>query len=103
MLLTLSNDWHEVYTGVSLAFIRDGELIQSNFAELTRVHFRSLSLGEIESYIATGSPMDKAGAYGIQDPFGIVSIDRIEGDYYNVVGLPVASIASEINRLYINH
>ncbi len=98
MLHTLSGRWHEVYTGVCLAKCQEGSVLRTEFAELTRVHFRSLTAKEIDSYISTGAPMDKAGGYGIQDPFGIVSIDRIEGDYYNVVGLPVARIAAELTR-----
>ncbi|MBQ6046593.1 MAG: septum formation protein Maf [Bacteroidales bacterium] len=98
MLHTLSGRWHEVYTGVCLAKCQGGSVLRTEFAELTRVHFRSLTAKEIDSYISTGAPMDKAGGYGIQDPFGIVSIDRIEGDYYNVVGLPVARIATELSR-----
>lgn len=98
MLHTLSGRWHEVYTGVCLAKCQGDSVLRTEFAELTRVHFRSLTEKEIDSYISTGAPMDKAGGYGIQDPFGIVSIDRIEGDYYNVVGLPVARIAAELTR-----
>ncbi len=54
--------------------------------------FRPLSLEEIRDYIATGSPMDKAGAYGIQEDFGAVFVQRIDGDYYNVVGLPLSRL-----------
>jgi septum formation protein len=63
--------------------------------EKTQVTFRKLNSEEIESYIKTGSPMDKAGAYGIQDDFGAVFVKKINGDYYNVVGLPIA-------KLYLN-
>ncbi|MDZ7413437.1 MAG: Maf family protein, partial [candidate division KSB1 bacterium] len=55
----------------------------------TRVHFRTLSAEEIEAYVATGSPLDKAGAYGIQD-LSAIFVDRIEGCFYNVVGFPLA-------------
>ena len=61
--------------------------------EATAVTFAPLSTDEIRRYVATGSPMDKAGAYGIQDDYGAVFVRRIDGDYYNVVGLP-------LHRLY---
>jgi len=84
MLNMLSGMWHEVMTGV--AVIRDGETYTA--CEVTRIKFRELSTSDIEAYIATGEPMDKAGAYGVQ---GLASlfVERIEGDYYNAVGLPL--------------
>lgn len=91
MLRSLSGRSHSVYSGV---FILDqkanGE--QDNeisFFERTKVTFSTLDDLEIERYIRTGSPMDKAGAYGIQDDYGSLFIKKIEGDYYNVVGFPV--------------
>lgn len=80
-LSALSGQYHEVYTGVYLQ--RDGK--SRTFTERAEVHFRPLTEQEILSYIATGSPMDKAGAYGVQDS-GFV--DRIEGSYHNVMGFP---------------
>ena len=92
MLITLSGATHTVYTGV--AMIDTHTKRERSFVEATDVTFRPLSIQEIRGYIATGSPMDKAGAYGIQEDFGAVFVRRIEGDYYNVVGLPLA-------RLYV--
>jgi len=92
MLQRLSGRTHTVYTGVALFDIKSGE--QTSFVESTDVTFRNLQLEEIRAYIATGSPMDKAGAYGIQEDFGAVFVRHIDGDYYNVVGLPVC-------RLYV--
>jgi septum formation protein len=91
MLRRLSGRTHTVYTGLALVHpISKREITAS---EATRVSFAPLSDEEIEAYVATGSPLDKAGAYGIQDDYGAVFIRRIEGDYYNVVGLP-------LHRLY---
>lgn len=88
MLHRLSDKTHTVYTGVSLR----SRTKQVSFTERTDVHFRKLSDSEIIYYIDTYKPFDKAGAYGIQEWIGIIGIDRIEGDYYNVMGLPVAHI-----------
>jgi septum formation protein len=94
MLTALSGRKHEVITAISL---RCGPRIL-NDSELTAVWFSALSEDEIESYIASGEPMDKAGAYGIQ---GIASryIDRIDGSYTNVVGLPVAMVYRRLAEL----
>lgn len=91
MLQSLSGRSHEVYTGVVL--IKTGkfaEVIREiRFHERTKVTFASLSESEILEYVQTGNPLDKAGAYGIQDERGALYISGIEGDFYNVVGLPV--------------
>ncbi len=88
MLTLLSGRAHYVYTGVCV-IREDGSEV--DFAEETLVEFRDLSSREIVDYIATGEPMDKAGAYGIQDR-GALLVRRIEGDYYNVMGLPVCRL-----------
>ena len=85
MLSALSGRAHEVVTGVALA-LPDGRVLRD--ATVTRVRFAPLSDREIAAYIATGEPMDKAGAYGIQG-LGARFIEGIEGDYYSVMGLPV--------------
>ncbi len=90
MLLQLSGATHTVYTGVAL-YDMDTKR-ELSFVEATDVTFRKLTSEEIQDYIATGSPMDKAGAYGIQEDFGAVFVKCIEGDYYNVVGLPLCSL-----------
>ena len=84
MLSELSDTAHEVYTGVAILY-GDREIVH---AECTKVYFRPISEEEIRAYIATGEPMDKAGAYGIQEKGGIF-VRRIEGDYLNVLGLPL--------------
>lgn len=99
MLKTLSDNTHEVYTGVSIIKKKDAKLEEYVFYEQTKVTFAPLEDEEIHKYIATGSPMDKAGAYGIQDDWGAVFVKRIEGDYYNVVGLPLHSFYQHIKSI----
>ena len=85
MLQLISGRWHEVITGVTLMTARG----ERSFAVTTRVKFCNLTESEIESYVESGQPMDKAGAYGIQEWIGYVGVEAIEGSYFNVVGLPV--------------
>ncbi len=84
MLSALSGNRHYVYTGVTV--IRGDQVVTQH--EVTTVSFRDIEPEEIEHYIATGEPMDKAGAYGIQG-LGALLVDRIDGDYFNVMGLPI--------------
>ena len=88
MLSELSGKRHVVYTGV--AVIQDGKTRET--VEATAVAIRSLSENEIDAYVATGEPLDKAGAYAIQG-MGALLVERIEGCYYNVVGLPLVALA----------
>ncbi len=88
MLGLLSGNTHEVYTGVCI--VKDGR--ETSFFECTEVTFYQLSSAEIDRYVSTGEPMDKAGAYGIQGK-GALLVKGISGDYLNVVGLPVAKLA----------
>jgi septum formation protein len=94
MLSALQGKAHEVYTGVTLLHRKAGEVEQRVFHEATKVHFYSMSEAEITEYVATKDPMDKAGAYGIQG-FCARYISGIEGDYNNVVGLPVGRLYQE--------
>lgn len=91
MLTALSGRSHTVYTGVAII---NGEKIK-NFCEATQVEFFPLTEDEIRSYVATGEPTDKAGAYGIQGK-GCVLVRKIDGDYFNVVGLPVSRVCREL-------
>jgi len=93
-LRELSSNTHKVVTGFCITNSSNGTKI-IDFEE-TLVTFRNLDNEEIIDYINGGSPMDKAGAYGIQDDFGAVFVSRIEGCYYNVVGLPLAKVYSSI-------
>lgn len=102
MLTLLSGRSHEVYTGVTILLMsRSGKVGEHTFFEKTAVTMREMSPEEIRRYIATGEPMDKAGAYGIQGKCAVY-IDKIEGDYNNVVGLPVAAIYWELKNLGID-
>ena len=70
-----------------------------NFVEITDVTFFDLTDEEIEAYVASGEPMDKAGAYGIQGTGGRMLVRKIDGDFYNVVGLPIAHVVRALARL----
>ncbi|HKJ30841.1 MAG TPA: Maf family protein [Balneolales bacterium] len=96
LLKRLSADTHEVYSGVCLVLTNAQKGLQktTSFYACTRVTFSSLSDQEIEEYVKTGSPMDKAGAYGIQDDWGSLFVSEIHGDYYNVVGFPLQKFYS---------
>jgi septum formation protein len=87
MLRTLSDRTHTVLTGIAMMDSRTEEYVVD--FQRTEVRFRELLDEEINAYVATGAPMDKAGSYGIQDDFGAVFVSEIRGDYYNVVGLPL--------------
>ena len=100
MLHLLQGREHEVYTGVTLLYSENGEQRKLTFHEKTTVHFCPMSEEEIREYVATGDPMDKAGAYGIQG-FCARYIKGIEGDYNNVVGLPVGRVYQELRKLQL--
>jgi septum formation protein len=84
MLRSISGDWHSVYTGVTVS--QDGKM--KTEIEVTGVLIRSLTQEQIESYVACGESLDKAGAYGIQGR-GALLCERLDGDYYNVMGMPL--------------
>ena len=94
MLRLLSGSTHQVVSGVCI--ILQGQ--ERSFSVSTDVTFRSLSDAEISAYISTGEPMDKAGAYGIQEKGGLL-VSRFEGDFFNVVGLPVERLALELDSI----
>lgn len=96
MLRLLSGKTHEVLTGVCVVSLPAGKAL--SHVESTRVHFVKLSNKEIDDYIATREPFDKAGAYGIQG-LGGRFIDRVEGCYFNVMGLPISQVWSMLRRL----
>ena len=98
MILSLQGQSHMVYTGVTLIRKRDGHTEARTFSEGTRVHVAAMSDSEIQAYLDTDEPYDKAGAYGIQGIFG-KHIAGIEGDFYNVVGLPVHRLYQELKKL----
>ena len=94
MITMLSGCEHEVVTGVTL---RSAERMKS-FSVVSKVYFRELSLEEIEYYVDTYRPYDKAGSYGIQEWIGYVGIEGIEGSFYNVMGLPVQRLYCELGE-----
>lgn len=95
MLKLLSGRVHRVVTGVCILYKQEYNL----FHDVSQVFFRTLTDAEIESYVATYKPFDKAGAYGIQEWVGITAIQRIEGSYTNVVGLPTEKVYQQLLRL----
>jgi septum formation protein len=97
LLNILSGKRHIVYTGYSVYNSLSRKVISDY--EKTYVTFRKLSKNEIMDYVETGSPMDKAGAYGIQDDYGAVFITKINGCYYNVVGLPLTKVYQALLRI----
>ena len=96
MLRRLQGRAHEVYTGVALLLA--GENKERVFAAETRVHVAPMTEDEIQAYVDSGEPMDKAGAYGIQGRFACF-VEKIEGEYSNVVGLPLAALRSAYKEL----
>ena len=95
MLRLLSGKWHEVLTGVSLQRIGSEPLVEY---ERTRVRFCEMSNEEIDWYVGTGEPRDKAGAYAIQGKGGLF-VEEIEGDYFNIVGLPIRLVYEMVRRI----
>ncbi|MGN1482001.1 Maf family protein [Porcipelethomonas sp.] len=95
MLSLLSGKIHQVYTGVCIIYKNN----RISFTEKTDVEFYELTGDEIESYIQTGEPFDKAGGYGIQGR-GALLIKSISGDYFNVVGLPVSRLNRELKKIF---
>jgi septum formation protein len=98
MLAVLSGTMHEVITGFTI-HVLPGDLVATDHA-VTRVWFRELNQAEIDMYVRTGAPLDKAGSYGIQDDYGAVFVDRIDGCYYNVVGLPLSKLYQSLQRIF---
>lgn len=88
ILSQLSGRVHRVVTGVC---IQKGDK-QHSFSTVTEVHFRKLSADQVKHYVANYKPFDKAGAYAIQEWIGMIGIEKIDGDYYNVMGLPIGEV-----------
>lgn len=94
ILQKLSANEHQVITGVCLTAIHK----QKSFFSVSNVRFKELSLAEIEYYVSEFNPLDKAGAYGIQEWIGYIGITHIEGSFFNVMGLPVQQLYTEIQN-----
>ena len=95
MLSSLSGEMHEVFTGVCLRSLN----WKKSFVEVTKVYFKNLSDSEIDFYLKNYNAYDKAGAYGAQDWIGLIAVERIEGSYFNVMGLPVHRLYSELQKI----
>lgn len=91
----LSGNLHEVITGVAIYYKNE----MHQFSQTTRVKFHPLTKEQIEFYVNNYKPFDKAGAYAIQEWIGVIGIESIEGDFYNVMGLPVSSLVQKIKQL----
>lgn len=98
MLGKLSGKTHQVITGVYLTYVSGNEIKTANFSAKTDVYVAKLSKQEIDEYVSTKEPLDKAGAYAIQGLFA-KHIEGINGEYANVVGLPVASLYKELKKI----
>lgn len=96
MLRQLSNTMHEVITGVTICY----KEYEHSFFEITEVFFKNLSDDYIDYYIEQYKPFDKAGGYGIQEWMGMTCIKKINGDYYNVMGLPVSKLIDELEIVF---
>lgn len=95
MLQKLSGNMHEVFTGVCLTTREK----QVTFYDTSRVYFKPLTSSEIDFYLDHYKPYDKAGSYGVQEWIGYIAIEKIEGSYFNVMGLPIHKVYQEITKL----
>ncbi len=93
MLQSLSGKQHQVVSGVCISSISHAH----SFSVVTEVYFKPLKKNEIDYYLEKFQPFDKAGAYGIQEWIGMIGVEKIEGSYYNVMGLPVKELFEELN------
>lgn len=99
MLVMLSGKWHSVYTGIAL--VNAENMLVSTDYEESSVKFKTLAFDEIDRYVKTGEPMDKAGAYGIQGK-GSIFVEGIKGCYFNIVGLPLFKLNCMLQKYGIN-
>lgn len=95
MLAVLSGKWHLVLTGFALVDAHTGR--STTDVVQTRVRFRGVGREEIKNYVASGSPLDKAGAYGIQDDYGAAFVQEVRGCFYNVVGFPLSRFLTKLS------
>ena len=97
MLMSLSNKTHKVMTGVSIISRKNGVIEETNFCDIADVHVKELTREEIDKWLETGNAWDKAGAYAIQQEFA-VHIDKLDGNYATVMGLPIHAVYDEFKR-----
>lgn len=96
MLRQLSGKTHQVYTGVTFTRIIDGAPVMESLVDKTDVTFRELSEEEISYYVENYKPLDKAGAYGVQEYIGYIGVSRMVGSYFNVMGFPVEQVYTKL-------
>ena len=95
MLMELSGQWHDVITGVAIGLNSNF----STFSVTSKVKFSRMTFNEIENYVSLFNPLDKAGSYGIQDWIGLAFVERIEGSYTNIVGLPTHEVYAHLRNI----
>ena len=101
MLKLLGGSKHTVYTGVTITKLTKGNFEQYHFVESADVFFRDLTDDEINAYIDTGEPFDKAGAYGVQEK-GALLVEKVDGDFYTVVGLPIMKVGYVLSQMGVD-
>ena len=101
MLKMLSGNMHTVYTGVNISKLAKRNTMDSRFVESADVFFRELTDAEINAYIKTGEPFDKAGAYGVQEK-GALLVEKVHGDFYTVVGLPIMKVGYVLSQMGVD-
>ncbi len=99
MLRQLSGKVHQVYTGVTFTRMIDGAPVMESLVDKTNVTFRNLREEEIDYYVENYKPLDKAGAYGVQEYIGYIGVSGMEGSYFNVMGFPIARVYEVLKRL----
>lgn len=99
MIRQLSGKVHQVYTGVTFTRMIDGAAMMESLVDKTDVTFRSLSEEEIAYYVENYKPLDKAGAYGVQEYIGYIGVSGMNGSYFNVMGFPIARVYEVLKRL----
>lgn len=99
MLRQLSGKVHQVYTGVTFTRLIDGAPVMESLVDKTDVTFRNLREEEIDYYVENYKPLDKAGAYGVQEYIGYIGVSGMEGSYFNVMGFPIARVYEVLKRL----
>ena len=99
MLARLSGNTHEVYTAVCFTWL-DSSILQHAFVDCTKVTFNTLSEEEIDYYVTHYHPLDKAGAYGVQEWIGYVGVEKMEGSYFNVMGFPISRVYDTLRELF---
>ncbi len=99
MLRQLSGKVHQVYTGVTFTRMIDGAPVMESLVDKTDVTFRNLREEEIDYYVENYKPLDKAGAYGVQEYIGYIGVSGMEGSYFNVMGFPIARVYEVLKRL----